>query len=113
ASKDEGSYVNGFGVPQAFPLVAPTTRIEVATEPTATLVFTAKTKDQKPVEDAWVSVNPNVIRIGGIFGNMRRSSETPFNALSPLPNVPYSAKTDKDGVAVIRNVPACTSGLSV
>jgi beta-lactamase regulating signal transducer with metallopeptidase domain len=113
ASKDEGSYVNGFGVPQAFPLEAPTTRINVATEPTATLVFTAKTKDQKPVEGAWVSVNPNVIRIGGIFGNLRRSSEHPFNQLPPLPSVPYSAKTDKDGIAVIPNVPACTSGLSV
>jgi beta-lactamase regulating signal transducer with metallopeptidase domain len=113
ASKDEGSYVRGFGVPQAFPLAAPTTRIEVATEPTATLVFTAKTKDQKPIEGVWVYVNPNVIRIGGIFGNLPRSSENPFNILSPLPKVSYSAKTDKDGVAILPNVPACTSGLSV
>ena len=38
--------VNGpvIGVPQPFPLVAPTTKIEVVTEPTATLELTAKTR---------------------------------------------------------------------
>ena len=113
ASKNGGTYAHNFGVPQVFPLEAPTTRIEVATEPTATLEFTAKTKNGKPVEGALVSLNPNVIRIGGIFGDMRRSSEEPFNKLPPLPDVPYSSKTDKDGVAVIRNVPACTGGMEV
>ncbi len=113
ASKDGGTASHGFGVPQAFALEAPTTRIEVATEPTATLEFTAKTKDQKPVEGATVDLNPNVIRIGGIFGDMRRSSEEPFNKLAPLENVPYSAKTDKNGVAIIPNVPACTGGMDV
>jgi len=113
ASKDGGTYVHNFGVPQAFPLQAPTTRIEVATEPTATLEFTAKEKDGKPIPGASVSLNPNVIRIGGIFGEMRKSSEEPFNKLAPLPDVPYSAKTDKDGVAVVQNLPACTGGLNV
>ena len=113
ASKDGGTAAHDFGVPQVFSLEAPTTRIEVATEPTATLEFTAKTKNGKPVEGALVSLNPNVIRIGGIFGDMRRSSEEPFNKLSPLPSVPYFIKTDKDGVAVIRNVPACAGGLQV
>jgi hypothetical protein len=112
ASKDGGAFGHGFAVPQAFPLEAPTTRIVVATEPTATLEFTAKTKDGKPVEGARVGINPNVIRMGGIFGDMG-SSEEPFNKLAPLPVEPYSSKTDKDGVAVIRNVPACTRGLDV
>ena len=114
ASKNGGTYARNFGVPQAFSLEAPTTRIEVATEPTAVLEFTAKTKDGKPIEGAWVGLNPNVIRIGGgLFGDIPRSSEAPFNQLASLPNVPYSAKTDKDGVAIIRNVPACTGGLEV
>jgi len=113
ASKNGGTYARNFGVPQAFPLEAPTTRIVVATESTATLEFTAKTKDGKPVEGASVGVNPNVIRINGIFGDMRSSSEKPFNKLAPLADVPYSTKTDKDGVAVIRNVPACTDTLYV
>lgn len=114
ASRNGGTYARNFGVPQVFPLEAPTTRIEVATEPTATLVFTAKTKDGKPIEGAWVGLNPNVIRIGGgLFGDMRRSSEEPFNKLAPLRDVSYSTKTDKDGLAVVRNLPACTGGLEV
>ena len=112
ASKNGGTFARNFGVPQVFALAAPTTRIEIATEPTATLEFTAKKKDGTPVEGAWVGVNPNVIRIGGgLFGDLRRSSEEPFNKLAPLPDVPYSTKTDKDGVAVILNAPACTGGL--
>ena len=113
ASKNGGTYAHNFGVPQAFPLVAPVTKIEVATEPTATLDFTAKTRDGKPVAGAWVGLNPNIIRINGIFGDLRRSSEEPFNHLAPLPDVPYSTKTDQDGIAIIRNVPACTSGLEL
>ncbi len=113
ASKNGGAFGHGFAVPQAFPLEAPTTSIVVATEPTATLEFTAKTKRGKPVAGAWVRVGPNVIRINGIFGDMRRSSEEPVNKLDPLPDIPYYTKTDQDGVAVIRNVPACTDGLEV
>jgi len=101
------------GVPQPFPLVAPTTKIEVVTEPTATLELTAKTRWGKPIEGATVYLNPNVVRMNGIFGNMRQSSEEPFRGLSPLPDVPYSATTDKNGVAVIRNVPATNRGMEV
>jgi hypothetical protein len=93
--------------------VAPTTKIEVVTEPTATLEVTAKTKAGKPVEGATVYVNPNVVRMGGIFGDMRTSSEEPFRNLPPLPDVPYFATTDKDGFAVIRNVPAITDTMDV
>jgi hypothetical protein len=98
--------VPGFALPQPFSLVAPTTKIEIVTEPTATLEVTAKTKAGKPVEGATVYVNPDVVRLGGIFGNMRQSSEEPFRNLPPLPDVPYFATTDKDGFAVIRNIPA-------
>ena len=103
--------IPGFALPQAFLLVAPTTKIEVVTEPTATLEVTAKTKAGKPVEGATVYVNPNVVRMGGIFGNMRTSSEEPFRTMAPLPNIPYSATTDKNGFAVIRNIPASDRGM--
>jgi hypothetical protein len=123
ASKDGGDFeslsnnvmvkVSGFAVPQPFPLVAPVTKIEVATEPTATLIVTAKTKAGKPVEGANVYVSPNVIRMNGIFGWMKQSSEEPFRTLAPLPELPYSATTDRNGVAIIRNVPAITHGMEV
>ncbi len=105
--------VSGFALPQAFSLVAPTTKIEIVTEPTATLEVTAKTKTGKPVEGATVYVNPNVLRVGGIFGNMytRPSSEAPFRKMTPLPDIPYSATTDKNGFAVIRNIPASDRGM--
>jgi beta-lactamase regulating signal transducer with metallopeptidase domain len=105
--------VPGFALPQAFSLVAPATKIEIVTEPTATLEVTAKTKVGKPVEGATVHVNPNVVRMGGIFGDMRKSSEEPFRTMAPLPNVPYSATTDKNGFAVIRNIPAPDRGMDV
>jgi hypothetical protein len=103
--------VPGFALPQDFTLVAPTTKIEVVTEPAATLEVTAKTKGGKPIEGATVYVNPNVVRMGGIFGNARPSSEEPFRTMAPLPNVPYSATTDKNGFAVIRNIPASDRGM--
>ena len=48
----DGALVKGpvMAIPQAFPLVSPVTKIEVATEPTATLEFTATTKSGKPIE---------------------------------------------------------------
>jgi len=113
-SQNGGAYAHNFAVPETFPLESPSTSIVVATEPTATLEFTAKTKDGKPIEGAWVGLNPNVIRIGGgLFGDTQRSSEAPFNKLARLPDVPYSAKTGPDGVAVIRNVPARADSLEV
>ena len=108
--------VNGpaIGIPQPFPLTAPMTRIEVVTEPTATLEVTAKTKWGKPVEGATVYLNPNVLRMQtGIFGQVRVSNEEPFRKPVALPHIPYSATTDKNGSAVIRNVPAITRGMEV
>jgi beta-lactamase regulating signal transducer with metallopeptidase domain len=105
--------VPGFALPQPFSLVAPTTKIEIVTEPTATLEGTTKTKAGKPVEGATVYVNPNVVRMNGIFGDMRISSEEPFRKMALLPDVPYSATTDKDGFAMIRNIPASDRGIEV
>ena len=105
--------VPGFALPQAFPLVAPTTKIEVVTEPTATLELTAKNKRGKPVEGAIVYLSPNVVRMNGIFGNMRQSSEGPYRILPPLPDIQYSATTDKNGVVVIQNLPATEGSMEV
>jgi beta-lactamase regulating signal transducer with metallopeptidase domain len=105
--------VPGFALPQAFSLVAPTTEIEVLTELPATMELTAKTKSGKPVEGAAVYLNPNVVRMNGIFGDLKKSSEEPFRTMSPLPDVKYSATTDKNGVAVIDNIPATARGMEV
>jgi beta-lactamase regulating signal transducer with metallopeptidase domain/thiol-disulfide isomerase/thioredoxin len=96
------------GIPQPFALVDPITKIEVVTEPAATLELTAKTKRGKPVVGAGVYLYPNVVRMGGIFGEMKHSSEEPFRTPAPLPKL-YSATTDINGMAVIRNVPAAIS----
>lgn len=119
-SKDGGEFVNtdgtqvhNFAVPQAFVLETPVTRIEVQTEPTATVEVVTRTKGGKPIEGATVYLNPNVIRIGGIFGLMRTSSEEPLRTVPSLPELRYSATTDENGIAVIRNVPAATGGMDV
>jgi beta-lactamase regulating signal transducer with metallopeptidase domain len=111
----DGRLVAGpdFAIPQSFPLTAPVTRIEVATEPTATLELTAKTKSGKPIEGATVYLNPNVMRMGGIFGWMKQSSEEPFRTLKPLPPLPYSGETDSNGRVEIRNLPAEEHGLDI
>jgi beta-lactamase regulating signal transducer with metallopeptidase domain len=97
---------HGFVVPQAFALTAPRTSINLLAEPSATLEATVKTRGGKPVEDAAVYLNPNIIRLpGGLFGIMRGSSEAPYKVLDPLPLARFSAKTDKDGKATIRNFP--------
>jgi beta-lactamase regulating signal transducer with metallopeptidase domain len=102
------------GVPQLFPLHAPLAKIEVATEPTATLEVTAKTKSGMPVDGAWVSLSPNVMRIQeGIFGRMEHSSEEAFRTLKPLPELPYQGVTDKSGKVVIRNLPAVAHGVGI
>jgi beta-lactamase regulating signal transducer with metallopeptidase domain len=108
--------VNGpiIGIPQPFPLAAPITKIEVVTEPAATLEVTAKTKWGKPVEGATIYLNPNILRMQtGIFGRVRSFNEEPFKTPVALPDLSYSATTDKNGVAVIRNVPAITRGMEV
>lgn len=105
--------VPGFALPQAFSLVAPTTTIEVLTEAPATLELTAKTKSGKPVEGATVYLNPNVVRMGGIFGDLRKSSEEPYRTMARLPDVKYSATTDSNGVAIVQNIPATGRGIQV
>jgi beta-lactamase regulating signal transducer with metallopeptidase domain len=105
--------VPGFSLPQPFPLVTPTTKIEVLTELPATLELIAKTKSGKPVEGATVYVNPNVVRMGGIFGNLRKSSEEPYRTMTPLPDVKYSATTDSNGIAIVQNIPATDRGIEV
>lgn len=101
------------GVPQPFPLVTPVTKIEVVTEPTATLEVTTKTKWGKPVVGATAYLYPNILRMGGIFGRIRYSSEEPFRTLSPLPELAYSGKTDKNGTVAIRNLPAFDRHLNI
>ncbi len=89
-------------------------KIEIATEPTATLEVVTKTESGKPIEGATVYVNPNTLRMGGIFGQVHNpSDEVPFHIPAPLPKIPYSAVTDQNGVAVIRNVPAITRFLEI
>jgi len=102
------------GIPQPFALTNPVTRIEVVTEASATLELTAKTKGGKPIAGAAVYLNPNVIRMGnGIFGLMSDSSEAPFRTIPSLPKLSYSATTDTNGVAIVRNVPAFTRFIDV
>ena len=102
------------GVPQAFPLIAPVTKVEVLTEPTATLEVTAKTESGKPIEGATVNVNPNVMRMQiGLFGIARESNEEPFRTPAFLPQLSYSSITDRNGFACIRNVPAIDRGLEI
>ena len=103
------------GIPQPFSLVAPVTKIEVITEPTATLELTARTKSGEPVEGVTVGLSPNVLRMHGIFGEMEHSSEEPFRALNPLPKgrALYSGVTDKSGAVTISNIPAFTRSFEI
>ncbi len=102
-----------FGVPQPFPLTTPVTRIEIVTEPTATLEVNVKTRQGTPIKGADACVNPNIFRMGGIFGSMSDSSEDPFRKLSPLPPPPYHVLTDQNGLAVLRNIPALGHTLAI
>jgi hypothetical protein len=115
-SKSIGMRTNGpaFAIPQPFPLTAPLTKIVVVTEPTATLELTAKTRWGKPIQEATVYLNPNVMRMGGIFGMTRGySSEEPYRTMTPLPPLRYSGKTDSSGRVEIRNLPPEERGLEI
>ena len=126
-SKSQGEFVNRMPdgsietwekpvvVPQAFPLAAPMTTINLLAEPSATLQVTAKDKGGKPIEGAQIFVSPNVVRIpaGGILGTMVSSSESPFLKIDPLPRNVYGATTDKDGQATIPNLPAVKTALEI
>jgi len=107
--------VNGppIGIPQPFPLTAPLTKIEIVTEPTATLEVTTKTKSGKPVAGAVIVLNPNVLRMSGSFRVMKHSSEEPFQTAPPLSALSYSGATDQNGLAIIRNIPAFTRIMTV
>ena len=120
ASKSTTNMHNGktvhpglFGVPQPFPLTAPVTRIEIVTEPTATLEVNVQTSQGMPIKDAEARVNPNIFRMGGIFGLMRDSSEDAFRSLPRLPHPPYSGNTDENGHLVLRNIPALGRTLDI
>lgn len=110
-----GQIVDGpvIGIPQPFPVEAPLSKIEVKTEPTATVEVITKTKDGKPVKGVNVFLSPNVLRMHGIFGRMEHSSEEPFRAMTPLPDLPYYAATDENGKVVMPNIPAVLRGFGV
>lgn len=93
-------------VPQAFPLEAPVTKIEVATEPTATLEFTAATKTGAPIEGVEVGMFPSAFRMTGMFGWTKKSSEESFREIPKLPDPVFSGNTDKNGKVVLTNLPA-------
>jgi beta-lactamase regulating signal transducer with metallopeptidase domain len=100
------------GVPQSFACVQPVTPIEVVTEATATLKVIAKING-KPVAGATVHVSPSVIQMptgSRVFGGGGSSSEASFRHLPPLPEPRpmYIVSTDKNGIAVLRNLPAFT-----
>jgi beta-lactamase regulating signal transducer with metallopeptidase domain len=110
-----GALVSGsiMAIPQAFPLVSPVTKIEVTTEPTSTLEFTAKTKSGKPVEGVWGGIYPSAFRMRGIFGWLNNSSEVPFRKIPHLSAPIFSGYTDKTGKLVLNNIPAESDSLGV
>ena len=101
----------GMAIPQAFPLVAPVTKIEVVTEPQVTFKFIATTKSGEPIEGVSAGFFPSAFRMGGKFGELK-SSEAPLRDVPPLPDLMFSGKTDKTGKFVIRNLPAEVYGMS-
>lgn len=100
-------------IPQAFPLTAPATQIEIQTEPTATLEFTARTKSGQPIAGVWVGMYPSAFRMWGPFGWNKNSSEEPFRQIPQLSNLDFSGKTDGNGRLVMSNLPAETRGFEV
>jgi len=100
-------------IPQPFPLVAPVTKIEVTTEPTATLEFTATTRAGKPIDGVWVGMFPSVFRMRGMFGWAKNSSEEPYREIPHLSEPVFGGKTDQDGKLVIKNLPSEIHGLDV
>ena len=110
-----GALVKGpaMAIPQAFPLAAPVTEIEVTTEPTATLAFTATTKSGKPIEGVWLGMYPAVFRMSGEFGWTKNSSEHPLREIPPLADLIFSGKTDGNGKLVLNNIPAETRGIDI
>lgn len=101
-------------VPQAFALVAPLTRIEVLTEPTATLEVQATGPRGRPVQGAQVWLYPNVLRMpGGLFCEATRSDEEPFRRVERLPELRFHGVTSQEGIAVVANLPAHGRGFDL
>lgn len=100
-------------IPQAFPLVSPVTKVEVKTEPAATLEFTATTKSGRPIENVWVGTYPEVFRMWGPFGWPENSSEGPYRKIPHLPDLKFTGQTDKEGKLVLKNLPAEINGIEV
>jgi beta-lactamase regulating signal transducer with metallopeptidase domain len=110
-----GALVKGpvTAIPQAFPLVSPVTKIEVTTEPTATLEFTATTKSGRPIEGVRLGMYPSAFRMWGPFGWMKNSSEEPYREIPHLSDPIFSGQTDKNGKLVLNNIPAETRGIDI
>jgi beta-lactamase regulating signal transducer with metallopeptidase domain len=104
----KGEVVKGpvMPLPQAVPLTAPRTQVEVATEPTATLEFTATTKSGQPVPGVSVGMYPSVFRMWGPAAWQKDSSESPYRALPALSDLDFRGTTGGDGQVVIQNLPA-------
>ena len=100
-------------IPQAFPLAAPVTKIEIATEPAATLEFTATTQSGQPIAGVGVGLYPAAFRMSGPFGWLKNSSEEPYREIAHLPDPVFSGQTDKTGRLVLPNLPAETRGVEV
>jgi beta-lactamase regulating signal transducer with metallopeptidase domain len=100
-------------IPQAFPLMAPVTKIEVTTEPTATLELTTTTKAGSPIEGVKVGMYPSVFRMWGMFGWTKNSSEEPYRKIPHLSDPIFSGQTDKNGKLVLKDIPAETRGIDV
>lgn len=100
-------------IPQAFPLAAPVTKVEIASEPTATLEFTALTQSGKPIEGVWAGMYPSVFRMWGLAGWIKNSSEEPYREIPSIPDPIFSGKTDKNGELVIENIPPETHGMDI
>jgi hypothetical protein len=104
------------GLPQTFPQAAPTTSIEVLTEPTAPLEVTVKGTDGRPLRDASVAVSPNIAWANtttAIFGRVFYSDEEPFREMPEPPRRVYWARTDQNGACVIPDVPSITRTVEI
>jgi beta-lactamase regulating signal transducer with metallopeptidase domain len=103
----------GMTIPQPCPLVTPVTKVEIATEPTATLEFTATNKGGEPIEGVWFGMFPTAFRMRGMYGWSKISSEAPFRNVPQLPDLTFSGRTDKTGKVVLANIPARSRGIDV
>lgn len=116
SNRVQGRLVRGpvLAIPQTFPLQPPITRIEVRTEPTATLEFTAKTERGKPLADVRVALWPGAFRLQGVYGWRRNhSSEAPYREILRLPDLVFAGRTNRAGRLVLRNLPPEVEGVSV